>query len=91
MKKISTNIGRIFAHLQSVFDELLDFGFKKMKEAGGTEEKKEDSGIKRGAKAVLGFLGDVGESFYDAYEKIKAEKVSRRKNAPEKKKKLDKA
>ncbi|MBD3330586.1 hypothetical protein GF354_03590 [Candidatus Peregrinibacteria bacterium] len=77
---VSRKLGKGLAYVQSGLDDIVDFGFKKMREYGEDEKvkKKEDPSLKgkvfKGMKAVFGVLGNMGESFYDEYEKIKATK-----------------
>lgn len=79
-------VGKVLAHLQSTLDDVVEWGFKKMREAGDREEEmpkepetlgeKGRSALKKTAK----FLGQTGESFYESYEKLKAEKVNKKKS-----------
>lgn len=72
---VAKTIGRGFAYLQAIADEVLDMGFKGLKKVSKNSKKSKNEGtIKKGAKKVAGFVGEVGDSFYDKYEDIKAKK-----------------
>ncbi|MBL4694917.1 hypothetical protein JKY72_06135 [Candidatus Gracilibacteria bacterium] len=80
-KTVAKKIGTGLAKLQSLFDDLLDSGFRKLKKEGKKKVKKDDSPkgkVKKGLRKTAGFLGEMGESFYDEYEKIKAKKVNKK-------------
>lgn len=65
-------IGAVLAIFQSLIDDLLGFLFKSLKRLGEPEAKmsKQTSLLKKFIK----FFGDLGDSFYVTYEKIKKEK-----------------
>jgi len=70
-------IGQTLATLQHLADLALDWGFKKIKRVGESpiaksEEKKPLGVVKKVSLPVLRFLGTMGESYYDWYEKLKA-------------------
>ena len=73
---IAKAIGVIFANVQSLFDDLFSFTFKKMKEFGEKEQKKIDSKCLKTkalvfSKKISTFVGEMGKSFYETYEDIK--------------------
>lgn len=76
-------VGKILAHIQSTLDDVVKFGFKKIREAGGKEkrfEKKPKTPVEKGKvalKKTARFLGQTGESFYTEYEKLKAKKAEK--------------
>ena len=79
---IAVKTGIVLAHVQSFADEVLERAFGVMKKAGKKEKKKQDTDTVKGkiiygVSETLGFLGEVGESFYKKYEEIKAEKKGR--------------
>lgn len=76
-------MGKAFAHLQSLMDDVFAFGFKKIKEVGedGTKSSKVSKKPKtlgqKGSvflKKTARFFGQTGESFYKEYEVLKAKK-----------------
>ena len=84
-KSVPQKIGSTLAVFQGLCDDLMQFGFKKLKQAG-----KKKPGPKKDVKTVIGkskkyarlsagFLGEIGDSFYKTYEEIKARKKQERK------------
>lgn len=65
-------IGAVLAIFQSLVDDILGYLFKSLKRLGEPEENvsKKTSLLKKFVK----FFGDLGDSFYSTYEKIKKEK-----------------
>ncbi len=78
-KNLAGHVGTCFAYFQAFVDDALAFGFKKLKSSGKSHTKGDPRTVQgkviRGAKGVARFLGEVGESFYDEYEEIKAKKT----------------
>lgn len=70
-RKISNTLGETLAYLQDVVDQVVAFGFKKLKGTGSTKVKKTDSSFKKTLIKTAGFLGEAGSSFYEKYEEIK--------------------
>lgn len=75
----SHHIGSILARLQAFIDDVFEFGFKKLKALGKKKPKiKDPESIKDQAVDIAHksaeFIGDVGSSYYETYQKIKAEK-----------------
>lgn len=83
--KVAKKFGKVLAHIQSTVDDVVGFGFKKMKEAGAKQGKinKNPKTVGEKGKVALKktarFLGQAGESFYEEYEKIKAKKAEEEK------------
>ncbi|MDD5751364.1 MAG: hypothetical protein PHS73_02490 [Candidatus Peribacteraceae bacterium] len=76
-------IGQTAATLQHLTDLVIDWGFRKMKQAGKVPvvEKRGSKTVrtvKTVARPVLSFLGSVGESYYEWYEKLKARRAERK-------------
>ncbi|MDD5075408.1 MAG: hypothetical protein PHO54_06115 [Candidatus Peribacteraceae bacterium] len=76
-------IGQTLATLQHLADLAVDWGFKKIKKAGEmpiakNEERKPLGFVKKVSFPVLKFLGTMGESYFDWYEKLKAGKRKER-------------
>ncbi len=73
-KSISTNIGHIFAYLQSTIDTVLGKGFEKIdeyseaKQIDNTEVK---SLPKKVLFWVLGFIGNTGKAYYQKYSELR--------------------
>lgn len=87
MKKKKHNtasaIGSFFAHFQSMIDDLLNWSFRKLKDVSkddppqSKEDPKMTAKIQKTAKKLGKFVGDMGESYYQEYEKLKADKVTK--------------
>lgn len=91
-EKLSHAVGQTLATLQHLTDLTLDWGFKKMKSVGQSPAftQAEVGASKKGIHQVipalkkyglrtLSFLGSVGDSYYDAYEKLKAKRAEKMK------------
>lgn len=75
-KKISKSspaqkLGSVLAHVQDGVDQLVAFGFKKLRQSGTKNLKPSDSPLKKTAVKTAGFIGEAGSSFYQKYEEIK--------------------
>lgn len=70
-------VGRGFAQLQNVVDEVIDFGFKQLKKAGEHPVKPTEKGnpyLQKAKKVGLGaikFLGVLGDEYYKKYGDLK--------------------
>lgn len=78
----SRQIGSVLAKLQLFVDDVFEFGFKKLKVFGTKNvAPKNPETIKEKAadfaQKSAGFVGDVGSSYYEEYQKLKAEKQAR--------------
>lgn len=79
----SRKIGSALAKVQLLVDDIFEFGFKKLKVFGKKSpttlppetltEKAADI-----AQKSAGFIGEVGSSYYEEYQKLKAKKESRK-------------
>lgn len=88
-KKSSTprEIGSFLARVQAKFDEWFEYGFKKLKEIGKEKKPLQRPAAKapfkekavRAAQTSAEFLGEVGETYYKTYEKLKAKKSEKKK------------
>ncbi|MEI8230536.1 MAG: hypothetical protein WCG83_05395 [Candidatus Peregrinibacteria bacterium] len=97
-EKLSLAVGQTLATLQHLADLAFDWGFKKMKNVGQSPAfTQEDVGaseqqgihqvlptLKKFGLKTLSFLGSVGDSYYDAYEKLKAKRSEKRGEKKEK-------
>jgi hypothetical protein len=78
-KTISTNLGHIFAYLQSTIDTLLGKGFEKIdeyseaKQIDNTETK---SFPKKVLFWVLGFIGNTGKAYYQKYSELRSKETT---------------
>lgn len=75
----SRKIGQFLAKIQATIDDWFEFGFRKLKEVGKSHSKPPEAApIKdkavHAAQKSAEFLGDVGETYYKTYKKIKAKK-----------------
>lgn len=78
-KTIARTFGKFFAHLQAALDDLSEWGFSHLKKAGHASKEEEladtlSKKLKKGAKRIAHFFGEMGESFYREYQDIKARK-----------------
>lgn len=70
-------IGSACAHLQHGLDKSAEWGFGKLKEAGGASKKNDTTKnkylreTKKFAKGTIGFLGQLGDGYYKKYEELK--------------------
>lgn len=69
-------IGKTLAYVQDTFDVAFSWGFRKLK---STKMSVEDtsparSKAKKAANKIFTFFGELGDSFYSEYEKIKQER-----------------
>jgi hypothetical protein len=73
-KTISTNLGHIFAYLQSTIDTLLGKGFEKIDEYSTTKvESTETKSLpKKVMFWVLGFIGNTGKAYYQKYSELRS-------------------
>lgn len=83
MKKASHSIGESLANIQAIFDDLFQFIFNNLKDIKEEEKaKKPETTLEHGVhylKKGGKFLGEVGEAFYEKYNKIKAEDAEKKK------------
>jgi len=78
---IARALGQTFATLQHLTDLGFAWGSRKLKQAGGGAEsspvqKGVLSLLKRLGKRLARFVGTMGDSYYEWYEKLKARKRS---------------
>lgn len=80
MSKMSENIGVALAQVQDVVDSVIGWGVAKMKSIPQEDDEKESSQKTVPEKVVgvgkqgLRFLGQIGVSYYEEYERLKAKK-----------------
>lgn len=80
-KKTAANqIGSVLAHLQDTIDVAVNWGFHKLKKVELNEEDPHPtkSKVKKVANGFFHFFGELGESFYSEYEKIKQDRKSKK-------------
>lgn len=75
-KAWAKTIGAGLANVQNGIDKLAEFGINQLKKAGDEpiEEPVKNKYAKKalkGARTVIGFLGELGDSYYDSYEELK--------------------
>ena len=74
---LARGVGFGLATIQHGLDKLFEFGFEKMKETGEKKEIYDPSenvylrNAKKAGKTTLSFLGTIGDSYYERYEKLK--------------------
>ncbi len=81
---IAELIGFAYAHLQHGIDRAVDWGFRRMREAGEQEPKARKtqaaSKAARAAKSAIRFLGQTGEAYFRTYEELKRSQAGRSKD-----------
>ena len=86
-KTVGQFIGFSFAVAQHAVDSVWSWGFRKMRGAKGNPEAKaaktKDGAavakVKAASKEVVSFLGEVGDSYYDEYGKLKIKEFKEKK------------
>lgn len=78
-------LGGGLAHAQHAVDSAVRWSFRKMREAGrpsGPESRVHRHPVlktaKKAGKTVLGFLGEVGDSFYGKYGELKSGRTKKK-------------
>ncbi len=76
MTNTAKKIGKFLAHTQAFVDDLLGWAFFSLKKAGEKKENENLPGgrVKSTLRKAAGFFGEMGESFFEKYEDIKAKK-----------------
>ncbi len=69
-------IGKGLAYVQDTLDIAVSWGFNKMKKLKVKEDDKSQAAslFKKGLNKSFHFVGELGESFYDEYEKLKQDR-----------------
>lgn len=70
MSESAKKIGKVLAFLQVTVDFVLLYGFHKLKKASSSTKGKQSEAGKAARKA-LNYVGEVGESYYLEYERLK--------------------
>ena len=78
-KSLARGIGKTFACLQDTIDVFCSWFFFKLKKfkLNENDRHKGKKFLKKTTNKTLNFLGDVGKSFYEEYEKLKEKKSKR--------------
>lgn len=79
----SRKIGTVLAKVQLLVDDVFEFGFKKLKIFGSKNKapKNPETLTEKAAdfaQKSAGFVGEVGSSYYEEYQKLKAKKEARK-------------
>lgn len=78
-KNTAKQIGRGLAYIQDTIDVAVSWCFHKLQNTKipeVTEEERSHKGrAKKAANALMKFFGDLGESFYKEYDKLKSKRV----------------
>lgn len=77
-KTVASQLGSVLAHVQDGVDQVVAFGFKKLKDSSSTKVKKTDSTLKKTLVETAEFLGDAGSSFYKKYDEIKEKRAKKK-------------
>lgn len=73
---VAKGVGNTLAHVQDLADLLIGWGFRTLRKVGETHEEKQQnrtvmSRLLHVGRRSLGFLGTLGQSYYDRYEELK--------------------
>lgn len=63
------NIGKALAYLQDTIDVFLGWAFHRLKTSTKRQEARHP--FKKGVKATIGFFAQIGDAFYQEYERLK--------------------
>ena len=69
---IAAFLGSVLAIFQATVDLVLEFFFTKMETAA--EKNKKTGGLAGAFTSVLGFFGEIGNSYFEKYEDLKRKK-----------------
>lgn len=70
--KFSQLLGKGCAHVQNGIDEVVDWGFKKLKKIEKNPKKKDEHTLVKITRKIGGFIGDAGTEYYKEYKRIKS-------------------
>lgn len=73
MARAAKNIGKALAYIQDTADIAVRYVFFRLKHQKLAEEKPQKK-FQRATGKVLGFFGEVGDSFYEEYEELKTKR-----------------
>ena len=76
MSSIARKIGKTLAYVQDTADVVLRYGFHKLNSRKPSPQAKQPK-VKKVALKALGFFGEIGETFYQEYEKLKTKRVKK--------------
>jgi len=76
MKAPAKLLGASYAHFQHGVDQLIEWGFKKLKQSSIKKDNEPAPQTRTGkalraGKSIMGFIGDTGDAYYKTYEKLK--------------------
>jgi len=78
-KNTAKQIGRGLAYIQDTIDVAVSWCFFKLQNTkipeAGEDSASRKGAAKRAANKVMRFFGDLGESFYKEYDKLKSKRV----------------
>ena len=77
--KLTHLLGKGCAHIQDGLDQVVDWGFKKLKKLEETPPKKDEHEFLKATRKDGGFIGELGTEYYKEYEKIKHERSKKAK------------
>lgn len=80
---VARTLGQTLAIVQHLADLLVEWGSRKLKQVGDTSEpRKPQQGVlsflRRTARSTAGFVGNMGDAYYEWYEKLKARRSMRK-------------
>lgn len=72
-RSVPQHLGKGFAHFQNGVDEVLFWGFSKLKKSSAYKKPPQNKGVKI-VRNIGGFLGEMGSEYFEEYEKLKQKK-----------------
>lgn len=79
--KAPESVGRLLARIQNLVDRGIEFGLKKVADAGSGPLPKNAPGWKKIAKKAAAATGEAGRAYFDEYEKLKVRQQATKKTA----------
>lgn len=76
---VAKGLGKTLAYLQDTIDVAFSWGFHKLKSVKLSEEDSHEGKkkAKKAANKVFHFFGEIGNSFYNEYEKLKSKRFKK--------------
>ena len=77
---VAKSIGKGLAYIQDTVDVAVGWGFHKLKSTkiNTADDNPSKSKAKKVANTVMGFFGELGDSFYSEYEQIKQKRAQKK-------------
>lgn len=75
-KSLAKRLGAGLARVQALGDDVINLGFRSLKNVGSGKPKKQGA-VGKAMRSTARFLGEMGQEFYQKYDQIKSEKGKR--------------